>query len=197
MSDGNICSDDEKYGGFGAMMANLLRHQEECVESARRAVAAASAAPAPAKATLAPLGSSGTKKSPPIAVAKRTWLTKRPYKCQKKTRQPTAAPVPTAAPAPASLVGVDGAAARSPAELKPLTVLPPMPAALSVPLSLDKPIHPCGILVEIVGTAVSCQGRLCKEHKICGNVLKEDVVVRLHKLQLMVGGKEETAITAI
>ena len=70
-------------------------------------------------------------------------------------------------------------------------------AAASVPLSLDKPIHPCGILIEIVGTVVSCQGRSCKEHKICNKVLKEDVVVRLRKLQLMVGGKEETAIAAI
>ena len=29
MSDGNICSNYEKYGGFGMMMANVLRHQEE------------------------------------------------------------------------------------------------------------------------------------------------------------------------
>jgi hypothetical protein len=32
MSDGDICSDDEKYGGFGVMMANSLRRQEECQE---------------------------------------------------------------------------------------------------------------------------------------------------------------------
>jgi hypothetical protein len=29
MSDDDICSNDEKYGGFGAMMANSLRCQEE------------------------------------------------------------------------------------------------------------------------------------------------------------------------
>ncbi len=29
MSDGDICSNDKKYGGFGAMMANSLRRQEE------------------------------------------------------------------------------------------------------------------------------------------------------------------------
>ena len=188
------------------MMYNLLRHQdnahahrweEERATSARRAVAAASAAPAPAKATLAPLGASGTKKSPPVAVAKCTWLTKRPYKRQKKTLQPAAVPAPTAAPAPASLVGVDGAVVRAPAEKKPPTVFPPMPAAASVPLSLDKPIHPCGILIEIVGMAASCWGRLCKEHEICDNVLKEDMVVRLRKLLSMVEGKEETAIAAI
>ncbi len=44
---------------------------------------------------------------------------------------------------------------------------------------------------------MSCQGCSCKEHKICGKVLKEDVVVRLRKIQLMVEGKEETAIAAI
>jgi hypothetical protein len=59
------------------------------------------------------------------------------------------------------------------------------------------PIHPSGIVVEIVGTEMSCQGRSCEEHEICGEVLKEDVVVRLRKIQLMVEGKEETAITAI
>ena len=75
MSGGNICSNDKKYGGLGAMMANLLHHQEERAASARCAVAAASATPAPAKATLAPLGASGTKKSPPVAVAEHTWLT--------------------------------------------------------------------------------------------------------------------------
>ena len=168
------------------MMANSLRHQEERAASARRAVAAASAAPAPAKATLAPLGASGTKKPPPVAVAKCTWLTKRPYKHRKKTLQPAAVPAPTAAHEPASLVGVDGAAmgtpaekkppnrqttslvgvdraaARTPAEMKPLTIVVPLvPAAASVPLLLDEPIHPCGILIEILGTAVSCQGRLC------------------------------------
>jgi hypothetical protein len=44
---------------------------------------------------------------------------------------------------------------------------------------------------------MSCQGRSCEEHEIFGEVLKEDVVVRLRKIQLMVEGKEETAITAI
>ena len=197
MSDGDICSDGEKYRGFRAMMANSLHHQGEHAASARGAVAVASIFSAAAKATVASLGASGTKKSPPLAVAECTWLTKRPYKRQKKTLQPAAAPVPTAVPAPASLVGVDGAAARTPAEKKPTTVLPSVPAVALVPLSFDEPIHPCGILVKILGTKVSCQGRSCKEHKICGKVLKEDVVVRLRKLQLMVAGKDEMVIAAI
>jgi hypothetical protein len=53
------------------------------------------------------------------------------------------------------------------------------------------------MVVEIVGTEMSCQGRSCEEHDICGKVLKEDIVVRLRKIQLMVEGKEETAIAAI
>ncbi len=57
--------------------------------------------------------------------------------------------------------------------------------------------HPPGILVEIVGTEMRCQGHSCKMHEIRGEVLTEDAVVRLRKIQLMVEGKEETAIAAI
>ncbi len=89
---------------------------------------------------------------------------------------------PAAAPATASLVAVNKAAACAPAEKKSPPVLPPAPAVVSAPLLLDKPIHPSSILVKIIGTEVSCQGRLYKEHKICGKVSKEDVIVRLHKM---------------
>ncbi len=99
----------------------------------------------------APRPHQGTKKSPPIVVAERTYLTKRPYKCQKKAVEPAAGPAPTAAPAPAPLVRVDGAAARASAEKKPPTVLPPVPAVASVPFLLDKPIHASGILFKIIG----------------------------------------------
>ncbi len=102
--------------------------------------------------------------------------------------------MPTAALAPASLVGVNGAGVRAPAEKKPPAILPSVSAAASLPFLFDKPTHPCGILVKIVGTTVSCQGRSCEEHEIYGEVLKEDVVVRLCKMQLMVEGKEETVI---
>ena len=130
MSDG-ICSDDEKYGGFGAAMANSL--------------AADSAAPARAVAAV------------------------RIGKTKGRSKRPKTAPV----------------------EMKPPPVLP---AALA---EAHVPIHPSGIVVEIVGTEMSCQGRSCEEHENCGEVLKEDVVVRLRKIQLMVEGKEETAIAAI
>jgi hypothetical protein len=43
---------------------------------------------------------------------------------------------------------------------------------------------------------MGCQGRSCEEHDNFDEVLKEDVVVRLRKIQLMVEGKEETAIAA-
>jgi hypothetical protein len=62
--------------------------------------------------------------------------------------------------------------------------------------AFDEPINPSGILVQIVGTQKSFQGRSCEEHEICDEVLKEDVVVRLRKMQLLVEGKEETVITA-
>ena len=57
--------------------------------------------------------------------------------------------------------------------------------------------HPTGVVVEIVGTTASDRGRSCEEHDCCGEVLKEDVVVRLRKVQIRVNGKEETAIAAV
>ncbi len=58
--------------------------------------------------------------------------------------------------------------------------------------------HPTGVVLEIVGTDVSDQGRSCKEHACCGrDVLQEDVVVRLRKTVIEVNGKEERAIEAV
>jgi hypothetical protein len=68
----------------------------------------------------------------------------------------------------------------------PPPVLPAAPTVAPAPFSFDEPIHPSGIVVQIVGTQMSCQGRSCEEHEICGEVLTEDVVVRLRKIQLMV-----------
>jgi len=59
-------------------------------------------------------------------------------------------------------------------------------------------MHPSGVVVEIVGTEQGDQGRSCEEHPInCGEVMAEDVVVRLCKVQILVEGKEETAIAAV
>ena len=60
-----------------------------------------------------------TKKSPPVTVAECTWLTKHPYKRQKKSNVPAPAPQAaalTAAPAPIPLVAVDKAVACAPVE---------------------------------------------------------------------------------
>jgi hypothetical protein len=96
-------------------------------------------------------------------------------KCQKKQ-----SPVILAAPAPVPL-----AAAPAPVPL------------VAAPAEATEPSHLPGILVEIVGTEMSCQGRSCEMHKMCGEVMMEDVVVSLRKIQLMVEGKEEMAIAAI
>lgn len=50
------------------------------------------------------------------------------------------------------------------------------------------------IALEIVGTRMGNSCRRCDEHNVCGVVVEEDVVVRLRKEQMLVDGKEETAI---
>lgn len=50
------------------------------------------------------------------------------------------------------------------------------------------------IVIGIVGIEAGDRGRSCEEHSVCGEVLHEDVVVRLRKVQVLVDGKEETAI---
>ena len=108
------------------------------------------------------------------------------------------AAVPAEGPAPVPpLFTADNAVVWAPAEKKSPPVLVAAPTVTPAPFSFGESIHPSGIVVEIVGTEMSCQGRSCEEHEICGEVLKEDVVVRLRKIQLVVEGKEETAITAI
>jgi hypothetical protein len=56
--------------------------------------------------------------------------------------------------------------------------------------------HPSGITVEIVGIECGQQGRSCEQHEICGSVIAEDVVVRFRKVQVIIKGKEESAIAA-
>ncbi len=58
--------------------------------------------------------------------------------------------------------------------------------------------HPPGIIVEIVGTDAGDRGRTCEEHPVnCGVMLEEDVVGRLRKVQVVIDGREETAIAAV
>lgn len=64
-------------------------------------------------------------------------------------------------------------------------------------------VHPPGMILEIVGTAGIDRGRSCEEHECCGSVLREDVVVRIRKEQILVPDfisgkgktKERTALT--
>jgi hypothetical protein len=85
----------------------------------------------------------------------------------------------------------------------PANVPPPAPAVLdaaSVPVAQAKangPFHPTDAVVEIVGTEMNDQGCTCKEHLNCGEVMANDVVVRLWKVQILVEGREETAIAAV
>ena len=56
------------------------------------------------------------------------------------------------------------------------------------------PTHPRGILVNIVGISCADNGRSCEEHAVCGSVVDIDVVVRIRKEQVVVNGREETAL---
>jgi hypothetical protein len=63
--------------------------------------------------------------------------------------------------------------------------------------------HPSGIILDVVGTSGTDHGRSCKEHACFGDILENDVFVKLRCEQILVpdaitgGGKvkEETAIT--
>ena len=56
--------------------------------------------------------------------------------------------------------------------------------------------HPSGVTLEIVGLESNTQGRSCEMHATCGCLVKEDVVLRLRKVQVVVEGMEESAIAA-
>ena len=50
--------------------------------------------------------------------------------------------------------------------------------------------HPTGLTLEVVGIESSSQGRSCESHADCGCFVKEDVVLRLRKIQVLIEGKE-------
>jgi len=61
----------------------------------------------------------------------------------------------------------------------------------------DPPVtHPTGITVEIVGINMGSQGHSCEQHEACGTILEEDSVVRFRRCQVVVNGKETSAIAA-
>jgi hypothetical protein len=100
-----------------------------------------------------------------------------------------------AAPAPAKKV----APSASAPDVAPAPIFLDNPQVMAaIKAKIHPPVHPTGILMEIVGLQMSCRGRSCKEHKLCRDeVLKEDVVVRLRTVQLVVDGKEEKAIEVV
>ena len=56
--------------------------------------------------------------------------------------------------------------------------------------------HPWGHMIKIFGIESLTNRCSCEEHAICGSVIQDDVVVRLRKVQVLIEGKEETAIVA-
>ncbi len=57
--------------------------------------------------------------------------------------------------------------------------------------------HPMGIIVEVVGIRMGDRGRSCEEHSVCGEVVEEDTLLRLRRVQIEVDGHEETVIACI
>ena len=56
--------------------------------------------------------------------------------------------------------------------------------------------HPRGDTVKIVGVNSPTNGRSCEEHRICGEVVIEDVVLHLRKVQVQMNQQEQSAIAA-
>jgi hypothetical protein len=73
----------------------------------------------------------------------------------------------------------------------------PVAKAMAPKENVPGPFHPSGVVVEIVGTEMGDRGCSCEEHpNNCGEVLADDVVVRLRKVQIEVDGCKEMAIAA-
>jgi len=100
----------------------------------------------------------------------------------------------------------------SAAKEAPVAAQPPAPAITSIakkPAAVCRPIagptvpviRRMATVLEIVGMAKVDRGRRCEEHSCCGKVLEEDVVILLHREQILVpnrlgkGYREETAYT--
>ena len=42
--------------------------------------------------------------------------------------------------------------------------------------------HPTDVIIEIVGIQANTQGRSCEQHKTCGCLIEEDIILRLRKV---------------
>ena len=56
------------------------------------------------------------------------------------------------------------------------------------------PKHSSGEVVEILCISKGNRGRSCDEHAICGIVVKVDLLVRIRKIQILLAGREESAM---
>ena len=57
------------------------------------------------------------------------------------------------------------------------------------------PSHPTSIVVNIIGTEETSQGRTCDDGKTaCGSLLVTDSLVQFYEVQLVIDGVEETAL---
>jgi hypothetical protein len=59
------------------------------------------------------------------------------------------------------------------------------------------PAHPSGIVVEVVGIGMGDRGHSCEEHSVCGEVVEEDTLLHLQRVQIEVDGHDETSIACI
>jgi hypothetical protein len=84
-----------------------------------------------------------------------------------------------------------------------VAVAPSPVVAMDSVCAPDPSRHPSGIILDVVGTAGIDRGCSCKEHICCGNILENNVLVKLWGKQILEpdaiakGGKmkEKTAIT--
>ena len=173
MSDGDICSNNEKYGGFGAVMAHMLHHRDRATPAAPRPHV-----PWQPWQQRAHLG----QRSPPrhyrLAHLPHQTPPQAPEEVSRAFARSAGCSACCSAHTRSSCCRQQGCGTRTCGE-----EVPPHPSYCACC------VHPSSIILEIVGTEMSCQGRSCKEREIFGKVLNEDVVVHLRKMQLMVEGK--------
>jgi hypothetical protein len=159
------------------MMANSLRHQEERQEDHERRAACSLSVFATKTANVAALRAPACKNPPPV-----TLIDESKTSSGKRVAD-----------------NITLAAAR--AHAKKVAPSASAPDLAPAPVFLNNPQATTAVkanLVEIVGLQMSCRGRSCEVHKLCGDeVLKEDVVVCLRTVQLVVDGKEEKAIEVV
>ncbi len=63
----------------------------------------------------------------------------------------------------------------------------PLPVVAMYSLYAPEPSrHPSNIILDVVGTAGTDRGHSCKEHACCGDVLENNVLVKLRRKQILV-----------